>query len=382
MNILFISHEATRSGAPLALLYLLKEIKRRNLDISFTVLQLEGGPLTKEFQQICPVITLPERPWRIEHIFNNDTLWKKLAIRLLIQKLKGKHFDLIYSNTMVCLATAKALKGFLSVPLLLHTHEGKYNQSYLQTQSDWLRACDHFIAVSPLARRNLVELGAETDKIHVVFPTSVFIQQLLTDCPASSPKKEKTGKIVIGFIGPLIERKGADLLAKIAKSLTHLHPDCDFEIHCIGNSPELEEERQHVVYDAWRLGVADKFRHIAPTSDPVPAYQNIDILLVPSREESFSLVVPECGLLGKPVILFDGSCGVQHLLQHEQNALLVPYLDTDAVAEAIYRLSVDDKLRQTLGDQLRLTMKEHYTHNDTNSQIIQILEGIEKERKP
>jgi len=39
-------------------------------------------------------------------------------------------------------------------------------------------------------------------------------------------------------------------------------------------------------------------------------------------------------------------------------------------------------LRKTLGEQLRLTMKEHYTHNDTNSQIIQILETLEKERKP
>ena len=67
MNILFLSHEATRSGATLALLYLLKEIKRRHLDMNFTVLQLEGGPLTKEFKRLCPVITLPEFPWNVEH---------------------------------------------------------------------------------------------------------------------------------------------------------------------------------------------------------------------------------------------------------------------------------------------------------------------------
>lgn len=382
MRILFISHESSRTGAPLALLSLLQTIKATCSKMEFSVLCQENGPLIEDFEKLCPVIAIKGPHWDLQTLFTPSRIRDRLAIRFLLRKIRNQHFDLIYANTASSLLCAIILKERLQIPLLLHFHESPINLFHLHTpiRKKWIHDCDRFIAVSQLSRQALIGLGADATKLHVVFPTSAFIQRLLTESPAISPKKEKTDKTVIGFIGPLIERKGADLLAMIAKKTSDLHPDCNLEIRCIGNLHE--QERQRVEYDAWRLGVADKFRHIAPTSDPVPAYQNIDILLVPSREESFSLVVPECGLLGKPVILFDGSCGVQHLLQHEQNALLVPYLDTDAVAEAIYRLSVDDKLRQTLGDQLRLTMKEHYTHNDTNSQIIQILETIEKERKP
>ena len=375
MNILFISHEATRSGAPLALLYLLKVLKSKTPDITFTVLLLNGGPLTSDFQHLCPVITLPGRPWKIQHLFKQDTMRDRLAIRLLLFHLKRQHFELIYANTMDTLATAISLKRHLSIPLLLHTHEAFINQCSLNTPRSWIRACDRFIAVSPMAQQCLTDLGADASKINTVFPTSAFTERLLAEKDAPQAIYKSISKTVIGFVGSFLNRKGADLLPIVMKRLHDIHPNFDFEIQSVGNFRDIERKR--VEYDIRRLGLADRLRFIAPLADPISVFTDMDMLLVLSREESFSLVVAEFGLLGKPVILFDGSCGVQYFLKNEQNAIIVPYLDIDGIVEAIYRLSQDRERCRQLGENLRNVMRNHYLQTDTNEEIIKILSSLD-----
>ena len=374
MNILFISHEASYSGAPLALLNLLKELKRRASTITFTVLQLKGGPLTSDFKHLCPVITLPDHPWKIRHLFKQDTLRDRLAIRLLLFHLKRQHFELIYANTMETLATAICLKRHLTIPLLLHSHEAFINQCSLNTPKSWIRACDRFIAVSPLAQHCLTALGADASKINTVFPTSAFTERLMAEKNPPQAIKKSISKTVIGYVGPFLNRKGADLLPIVMKRLHDVHPNFNFEIQSVGNFRDIERKR--VEYDIRRLGMADRLRFIEPLADPISAYTDMDLLLVLSREESFSLVVVEFGLLGKPVIIFDGSCGVQHFLKNEQDAIIVPYLDIDGIAEAIYMLSQDREKCRQLGENLRKVMRNHYLQTDTNEEIIKILSSF------
>lgn len=375
MNILFISHDSSRTGAPLALLSLLKSVKAKMPDVTFSVFCKADGPLVNEFKQLCPVILPTGKPWVLPTLFTPSNLRERLSIRLLLQHIKRQHFDLIYANSASSLSCAVILKERLHIPVLLHFHESSINSCYIEIHKRWIRQCDHFIAVSPLSRDGLVELGAEPSKINIVYPTSDFIIKLLAAPQTSDMQTAKdSAKTIIGFVGPLIERKGADLLAVVMRRLSTLHPDCDYEIRSVGNY--LDMERKRVEFDIQRLDVKDRIRFLAPMEDPVPAYKEMDMLLVLSREESFSLIVPEFGLLGKPVVLFNGSCGVQHFLKHEENALIASYLDIDGIVEAIYQLSKDANERHRLGENLRKTITEHYSQYDTNSQIINLLKEI------
>ena len=97
------------------------------------------------------------------------------------------------------------------------------------------------------------------------------------------------------------------------------------------------------------------------------------VTLMLSREESFSLVVLELGLLGRPSVLFEGSCGIQHFIQNNVNSILVPYLDTDAVVDALYRLYTDRDMCFRLGQQLKDVLTDYYTTVNTNDEIIRLL---------
>lgn len=373
MNILFISHEATRSGAPLALLYLLKEIKRRNIDINFTVLQLEGGPLTEEFQRLCPVITLPERPWKIEHIFKQDTLRQRIAIRLLLHHLKKQHFELIYANTIVSLSTAIALKGNLSVPLLLHAHEASHSMTQKGLTENMIRQCDEFIGASNIVDDGLRALGASSNHIHIVYPFSALADRIVKE-GITSPSHPANHQVKIGLVGPLTERKGADFLPLIIKQLSILDPDCNYVIQCIGTF--IEGITKKIYYDLDRIGMKDKIQNFGSVSDPLPLYHPLDFLIMLSREDPFPLALVENGLLSKPCILWEGSTGTQRFIENGVNGLVVPYLDIDAMANAIYLLSKDTERRLSMGKKFQSTLMRHYEKAETNSEIIKVLTDI------
>src|SRR4051794_39912860 len=57
-DVLFVSHDATRTGAPIVLLHLLRWL-RANTDIDPTVLLTGDGPLATEFEAVGATVMLP-----------------------------------------------------------------------------------------------------------------------------------------------------------------------------------------------------------------------------------------------------------------------------------------------------------------------------------
>src|SRR5580698_5439034 len=55
-SILFLSHDASRTGAPIALLTFLKWL-RANSDYRFEVVLGSGGPLEPDFKALAPTMT-------------------------------------------------------------------------------------------------------------------------------------------------------------------------------------------------------------------------------------------------------------------------------------------------------------------------------------
>lgn len=372
MKILFISHEASRSGAPLALLYLLKEMKIKTPEITFNVLFVQGGPLIDDFKSICKTICPFNRPWNIQHVFKHDTIRERLSIRFLIQYLKKERYDLIYANTVASLSTAVALKTHLSIPILLHAHEAVQSQHRFGVTKNLIKNCDYFIGAGILAYEGLIAFDAPADRIHTIYPFSELAERIMSDASLSSKNKcPNERKALIGCIGPLTERKGADFLPMIIRRLHDIHPDCDYKIHCIGTF--IEGISKKVFYDLGRIGMRDKLQDFGSVSDPLPEYHKLDFLLMLSREDPFPLAVLENGLLGKPCILFDGSCGTQRFIKDGENGIIVPYLDIDGVANAIYQLCEDREKRLDMGRKFQETLTNHYHQFRTNDEIIKLL---------
>ena len=57
--VVFVSPDASRTGAPMALLRLLEWLSRRT-DLRFRILLYQDGPLAPEFAALAPTVTLTE----------------------------------------------------------------------------------------------------------------------------------------------------------------------------------------------------------------------------------------------------------------------------------------------------------------------------------
>jgi hypothetical protein len=102
-SILFVSHDASRTGAPIALLTFLRWL-RANTDYRFEILLGSGGPLEPAFESVAPTTTADVAAGRhLGHLSAHVppvllNVWRKERLRSIARRLSKA--DLVYSNTL------------------------------------------------------------------------------------------------------------------------------------------------------------------------------------------------------------------------------------------------------------------------------------------
>ena len=125
MKILFISHDAHRTGAPIVFLHLLNWLKK-NSDIEIHILLKSGGPLESDFQQFqkMHIWKLPDKSKNLLNKIEGKLIDKtKNHHQKIIKSLVKEDFDLIYANSVASTPVLMALKNHLKAPIWLHVHE-------------------------------------------------------------------------------------------------------------------------------------------------------------------------------------------------------------------------------------------------------------------
>lgn len=107
------------------------------------------------------------------------------------------------------------------------------------------------------------------------------------------------------------------------------------------------------------------FRWIGPISrvDKRRFFAGIDLFVLPSRTDSFGLVLLEAWANGKPVIVYRAG-GPADLVRHEVDGLLVKCGDVARLREAIMRLAGDADLRQRLGEAGRARLPVEFVRDE------------------
>jgi glycosyltransferase involved in cell wall biosynthesis len=117
------------------------------------------------------------------------------------------------------------------------------------------------------------------------------------------------------------------------------------ELLVLGDGPE----RTALERRAARLGIADRVRFLGARSrdDVLTLFRAVDVALVTSAWENLPHTLLEALAAGAPVVA-TGVGGIPEVIVHEDNGLLVPAGDVDAIAEAIERVAGDADLRARL----------------------------------
>lgn len=156
---------------------------------------------------------------------------------------------------------------------------------------------------------------------------------------------------VLLFVGRIQPLKGPDVAVRTLHELTHRHGHRDALLLVVGGASgaegAVETERIHGLVDT--LGLADRVQFVPPQPHHILStyYRAADVVLVPSRSESFGLVALEAAACGTPVVASPVG-GLLSLIDHGRTGLLVAERTPYRFADATARLLASPGLARTM----------------------------------
>jgi D-inositol-3-phosphate glycosyltransferase len=153
---------------------------------------------------------------------------------------------------------------------------------------------------------------------------------------------------VLLFVGRIQPLKGLDVAVRALAEL----PDRGAVLVAVGGPSGLdgEVEEAKVRLLAEELGVDVRIRWVPPQPHYLLStfYRAADVVLVPSRSESFGLVALEAAACGTPVVAAAVG-GLRTLVEDGRTGFLVEGRDPDAFAAATDALLADPALAAAMG---------------------------------
>ncbi len=196
--------------------------------------------------------------------------------------------------------------------------------------------------MSSISRDVLVDIGAcEADAVSII-PNPVDPR----DVEASS--RAPSDMPTVGYIGPATSQKGFDLLPGIARRLSDVTLSWLVFVPAASATAVLDGPD----YRALREAVGGRLRIRPWVGDVRDVYAACDMVLCPSRRESFSRVAAEAMVNGLPIVASD-LAAFRDLLGDDEAGLLFPAGDAEEAARALRRLVADPSLRSRLGERGR-----------------------------
>lgn len=278
------------------------------------------------------------------------SVWLERRIKRLLEE---ERFDVIHLH--------EPLAPYLPLSVLrlsrtvnigtFHAYHGS-NRWYRWTRpilATWVRRLHGRTAVSTAAA-GVVQRYFPGD--YEIIPNGTDVDHFAQELPPFPEFRD--GKTNILFVGRLEKRKGLWYLLSAFARLKWEYPNVRLLVVGPGR----------VHKDHWQLlserNVEDVvFIGGVPYRDLPRYYRTADICCFPATgKESFGIVLLEAMAAGKPIVASDIE-GYRQVVHHEQEALLAPPMNDEALARALERLVLSPDLRRRLGLQGQKTVQAY-----------------------
>jgi D-inositol-3-phosphate glycosyltransferase len=285
---------------------------------------------------------------------------------LRVARENGNRYDLVHSHYWLSGWVGRAAKEILGVPLVASFHTLGKVKNYslargeapeptgrLRSEERLIRDADVILAPTPQEAGQLVGLyGAEPDRIRIVPPGVDHAIFAPRDRDEARARLHLSGLRLALFVGRLQPHKGPDVAIRTIAEMVARSPlvSEDLVLAIVGgpSGERAGAEVARLMELASALGVSDRLMFFPPQSHARLAdfYAAADVVLVPSRSESFGLVALEAQACGTPVVAaaVGGLCTVVR-----GGGLLVEGHDPADHAEAALAVLGDATVADALG---------------------------------
>lgn len=376
-RILFVSHEATRTGAPKIILNILKHFHQKTSATTQSILH-SGGFLAEEFGQYSEVdcLNVPREP--------SDDLTRK--VRKICQRHKDNPPMMAICNSMESRFIAYELHRLgIPVTFLIHELPSSYEvDDYRQVYECSERiifpvdvVCEAANGKLPLPRGKCLvmpqgllnpEFGKSVDRETVRFQ----IRQEL-GLPEDA--------IIVLGCGTLDLRKGIDHFCGVARTLLQDN-NLSTPVHFVwlGEGDRWAHTPYHyAMLDVEKSGIFGKVHFIGEREDVQPWFVGADTFLLTSRVDPFPCVIHEAMAARLPVIAFDRSGGAVQSLA-DGAGVVVPYADYQAMANRIMLLADQPAFADTVRTIAEQKVHQQYQFEHYANKLIQMAEQTTRQR--
>jgi len=381
-KILFISHEATRTGAPLLLLQFLQWLKQ-NTQQEFSILLMYRGEMEDEFAKLGNLYILEPpiiQPLRLRQQIVNALFKRKNKDSVIeyteniFKKIEHEKFSLVYGNTIISISVIQRLiKTILpNAKYIVHVHEMQSMLMYFEETIKELKNNPiHYIVVSDLVKNIFVtKYLLSPEYVNRVYG---FIDYNNIE-KYSRQKEVDSENYLIQCSGAVLSRKGYDIFIYIAKRAIQKYPNIPFMFKWIGKYSI--ESKSFIDIDIQNAGLQNRVEFVGAIKNPFEVYSNADLFLLTSREDPFPLVVLEHACLGIPTVCFKDATGIVEFIK-EDAGVSVPYLDIEKMVDVIAELYFDKDKRIKMGQNAKQKIQQY----DIEIQVPKIFNEIIKKIK-
>ncbi len=320
---------------------------------------------TRRWRADLPDVVDVEPGFQVVHIDAGDTDLPKEALPETIGRftdgvlahLEGHPVDAVHANYWLSGVAGHTIKHALDLPLVSTFHtlgEVKARagdpepQARIRAEHEIIGCSDAILANATAEASELVEYyDAAADRIEIVPPG--------VDHAFFSPGDRAGARGALGlgdhpvllFVGRIQPLKGLDVAVRALAALDRR----DAVLVAVGGTsgPAGDAHLAEVMAMAEDLGVQDRVRFVAAQPHHLLStfYRAADVVLVPSRSESFGLVALEAAACGTPVIASDVG-GLGTLVRHGSSGFLVAERDPVQFAAHVDAVLADPGLQAHL----------------------------------
>lgn len=382
-RVLFVAHSALLGGAELCLDTTLAHLDQARFEPF--VLFAGDGPLVERARgygchvEVWPLtwwLCFEQGYWHYKNLF----LGSVPRIVRLASFLRQHEIDLVYTNTAVVFEGALAARR-AGVPHVWHVHE-VLTPEHMKPRLLPLKSIARLI--DKLSRRVIFESESSrgiaagwisADK-SLAIPNSVRLQPPAQPDPATARRSIglPPDTTVFTFLGRFSERKNPLLLAE---ALARLPGDRSAFGLFVGEGPLADELTARLS----ALSLTDRTRVLPFQADVSDVLSASDVIVLPSNEESFGLVLVEAAAYAKPVVATRTE-GPTEIVVDGVTGLLVARRDVEELSQALRQLLDDEALRHRMGRAAAQRAAELYSAEGNTRRIEQTLSDVLGARRP
>ena len=184
------------------------------------------------------------------------------------------------------------------------------------------------------------------------------------------------GQFMLGIVGQITPRKGQlELIKAFAQAL----PQIPGAILLIVGAPLFTQQDNEYLRELQstteELGVTSKVKFVGARKDVPAVMQALDLLVLNSKAEPFSLVLLEAMACGTP-ILATAVDGVLELIDHKVSGWLVPARNEPALVDALMELGNNEQLRRDIARRAQQDVAPRFSREEYLAQVEQLYQQV------